>query len=114
MDYFPMEQAGCGLLQPAGTLHADRAPDLDLAITRLMEEGCSRLVIDLSRTGMLSGACLDVLVAQAKTARRRRGLLALSGVPAHVFEMLEDRRMATLFPIFENDAKAARYFAAAG
>ena len=113
MDYIPMEQAGCGVLQPDGPLHAGRAPDLDLSISRLMEEGCIRLVVDLSRAGVLSGACLDVLVAQAKMARRRRGMLALSGVPAHVFEMLEDRRMAALFPIFENDAKAARYFASA-
>lgn len=64
-------------------------PSMDAVLTRLIQEGYSRLIIDLSETTYLASAAIGALIRCADLAREKGGEVALAGVSNQVRHVLK-------------------------
>jgi anti-sigma B factor antagonist len=69
---------GIGVVAPRGRLNMVAARQLRETLTGLVEQGTSRIVVDLAETTFLDSSALGALVAGLKTARQAGGDLRIA------------------------------------
>jgi anti-sigma B factor antagonist len=76
------------VLEVAGELDLHTVPELAQRLATLMEQGASRLAVDLSRVGFMDSSSLGVLVTTLKRAREIGGDVVLVGVNGSPLKVL--------------------------
>lgn len=71
------EEAGRSVLVVKGEVDVHTAPDLDAALTQVVEAGNYKLIVDLSAVDFLDSTGLGVLVKALKRVREHDGSLAV-------------------------------------
>jgi anti-sigma B factor antagonist len=80
-----VEQAeGYGVLRPEGRLNMVAAPRLRSAIDRLLEDGSTRLVLDLADVSFMDSSGLGAVITGLKRARQAGGDLRLAAAGEQV------------------------------
>ena len=69
---------GIGVVAPRGRLNMVAARELRETLTRLVESGNPRIVVDLAETTFIDSSALGALVAGLKTARQAGGDLRIA------------------------------------
>jgi anti-sigma B factor antagonist len=117
MSYSVTGQAGDGgthIVAAAGEIDLYAAPELKQQVVRSIEEGGTRLIIDLSETTFIDSTGVGVLVGALKRVRESGGGLALVCTNDNVLRVLEIVGLNQLFPIHESrDEATASLLAAA-
>jgi anti-sigma B factor antagonist len=86
----------------------------DAQIQRLVEEGVSRMVIDLTAVPYVDSAGLGALVHTYGLTREKSGMLRLCGVTERVAALLKMTGMDAVLPVDADAAASLAAFGAAG
>jgi anti-sigma B factor antagonist len=105
----PVDERGISVLEVEGEVDAHAAGDLDKALSDLLGQGQSRLVLDFSNVGYISSAGLRILLRAQQKARALGGEVRLFGLNEFVLQVFEMagfdqllRIAATLQEVMEN------------
>jgi len=91
-------------------LHGHRLEDLGQTLAGLLDQGRSRIVLDLEKVRFMDSAGLGELVAWKKRAVERGGDVRILRPRDRVREVLELTALTRVFEIFENEAEAIAGF----
>jgi len=80
---------GIALVEIEGEIDARTAADLDKALSDLLAQGHSRLVLDFTQLGYISSAGLTALLRAQRAARDLGGEVRLFGLNDHVLKVFE-------------------------
>jgi anti-sigma B factor antagonist len=100
-------ESGWGVLEVKGEVDLYTSPQLRDKVTELIEQGQSRLVIDLTDVGFMDSSGLGVLVTALKRARERDGALALVCPEGSVHKVLTITGLDRVFPIYGSVGEAS-------
>ncbi len=99
------------LIQVDGRIDSSTAPQLEQTLSKIIDEGRYRIVVDLSETDFMSSAGLRALIAALKQVRRfNRGDLRLASIPTKVRKAFERAGLLDLFQVFDNSIDAVGSF----
>lgn len=90
----------------SGRLDAITGPDHERYLKQLIEEGATRLVLDMSAVDYISSAGLRVLLVVLKAIRERKGQLCLAGVGANVASVFKMSGLDGVLPQMPTVAEA--------
>ncbi|MBD3225702.1 MAG: STAS domain-containing protein [Caldithrix sp.] len=79
-------------------------------ILKIIDEGHTKVIIDLSETEYVDSSFLGVLVAGLKKASMKNGDLKIVGLQSPVRAMFELTRLYRIFDIFDNEEDAVKSF----
>jgi anti-sigma B factor antagonist len=79
-------------------------------VTRLLEEGHTRLLVDLSAVRFLDSSGLGALVRAMTTSQSEGGQTKLVGAGPQVRKLLEMTKLDSVFEMYENLETAASSF----
>lgn len=99
-------ESGWGVLAVKGEVDLYTSPQLKDKVTEMIEQGQSRLVIDLADVGFMDSSGLGVLVTALKRARERDGSLALVCPEGSVHKVLTITGLDRVFPIHQSVTEA--------
>lgn len=80
--------------------------DLSAAISELLEDGCSALVLNMKHVPWLDTSGITALVVGKKRAMKKGGDVRLLNLSAKVREELSMVRLLEVFETFESEASA--------
>lgn len=101
----------CDLVEAAGRIDSQAAPQLAEALNTITEAGRFKIVFDMSGVDFMSSAGLRVLIDVQKTCKRwNRGQLVLASVPERIYETLDLTGFVPLFNIFDDVLHAVSSF----
>jgi anti-anti-sigma factor len=87
------------VIQVTGRMDAVTAPDFDAACGAWIDQGETRLVVDLTALEYISSAGLRSFLVVGKRLKGCGGTLALSGLDGMVREVFDLSGFAALFPV---------------
>lgn len=99
---------GISVVSPSGRLTMVGAPDLRDMVSSLVQEGRTRLVVDLSGVTFLDSSGLGALVAGLKSARQAGGDLRIAAASEQVLLVL---KLTSLDRVLEPHASVEAAFA---
>lgn len=82
-------------------------------IDRLIQQGRTKVVLDLHDVPYIDSSGLGLLVSRYVRLRRRGGDLRLAGLTTRSAHLLEITKLETVFATFDSETNAVRSFAAA-
>ena len=77
------------LISLKGAIETTNASTLEDAISRLIEERCYRIVVDLSEVSYISSAGWGIFISEIKRVRREEGDIKLTSMRPEVREVFE-------------------------
>jgi anti-sigma B factor antagonist len=89
-----------------GDLDLHTAPELKDALTRAIDDGRNRLVVDLTETSYMDSSGLTALVLAHKRLRKRGGQLVVVNVDESIGRTFEITGLHLLFPLVRERAEA--------
>lgn len=111
MELALQEDGGVTIVTLSGDLVIGDAEALfKKTVSRLLEEGKVRLVVDCSALRYVDSSGLGSLVRALTTSQHEGGRTKLLGVPATLRKLLELTRLDTVFETFENRDQAVSSF----
>lgn len=106
--------AGRHVVGVRGEIDLFTAPELKQKLTDAIEDGKTRLVVDLTETTFLDSTALGVLIGAVKRLRSREGALVIVNVDPNIAKTFEITGLDQIFTILsERDAAIAALDAAA-
>ena len=99
-------------IAPEGRLDAVTVPAFEAILTENLDQGVSRLVIDLSGVTYVSSSGLRALLSARRRARSVGGDVVLCHMTDRVREIFEMVGFVSLFKVFASVDEAARAFSA--
>jgi anti-sigma B factor antagonist len=99
------------ILEPHGRLTMETMQYLRRAIARRIDEGWSRLILDLQNVDYIDSAGLGALAYAYTTCKRRGTRLVFVRVFGKNHELLRITRLLTVFDVYETTLEAERSFA---
>lgn len=111
MDVGLQEQGDVVIVECAGSLDAETAPELKAALMPKIDGGAQRVVFDASKLLFVDSTGLGVLIALQRKLRSVSGAFALSGLSDDVQSIFHVTRLDRVFSIFSS-LKDACAFAA--
>ena len=108
------ENNGITVIDLSGRLTLGDAPAiLREDIRRLLDEGKTRLLLNLAGLTFLDSAGMGLLVGAYATVSRSGGQLKMSNLTSRVKDLLIITKLYTVFEIFDDEASAVASFTAA-
>lgn len=102
---------GVAVLRLIGNLRGgDEGGELRAAVQRLVEDGATRVLIDLREVGMVNSVGIGTLVACLTSVRRVGGELKLLGAPQRLLTALKICRILEVCEHYPDKAQAIHSF----
>jgi anti-sigma B factor antagonist len=98
------------ILKADGGIDSVNAEEVVAELTRLVESGIRKLVVDCSRLGYISSAGVAVLLRLHKRLWAAGGHAKVAAAQGPVFRLLELTKLAELFEIYPSVAEALEAF----
>ncbi len=89
-----------------GRLDTQTSPDAQQQLTRLIEEGENRFLVNFEKLDYISSAGLRVLLAAAKQLKGTDGELRICSLNEVVREVFDISGFATIFKVFGSESDA--------
>ncbi len=104
------DRPGASSLRLSGFLDAHTAPSLDRAIQDLVDNGCSRIVLNLAELDYISSAGLGVFMSYVEPLRAQGGDLKISNLMPRVQRVFDIVGFERIFDIFDQEDVAIADF----
>ena len=91
--------ASIALIPVDPELDVTTAPALRATIDGVIDEGCRRVILNLSDTAYVDSAGMGLIILELKRLRRLGGLLSLYGVSDELYRILSTLKLVDLMPI---------------
>jgi anti-sigma B factor antagonist len=101
-----MLEADMGLICLDGRLDAAAANEVKAVLGELIEQGCSRVIVDLAAVPFIDSSGLAALVSGLRLAREHGGRLVLSGVQPQAKTVFQLTMLDRVFLIYSNPDEA--------
>lgn len=98
------------LMKVKGRVDSETAPELDDALTKLLQDNRNQIVLDLENVDYMSSAGLRAMVKAYQTAKKSGGDLRLACVPAPVEVILRTVGMMQMLQMYPTDQEAMASF----
>ena len=95
-----------GIVRISGKLDTQSFPEAQSHLTRLVEEGTQKILIDLEGLVYISSAGLRVLLSTAKLLEKDGGELRICSLNDFVREVFEISGFSTIFQVFAGESEA--------
>lgn len=99
--------SGAAILRVAGSMDAVTVPEFDAEWKKLLEDGATKLVVDLAGVDYISSAGLRGILLLAKTAKAQSVALAFSGLSGMVADMFRLSGFLTILSVHPDAETAA-------
>ena len=96
------------VLKLAGRMDVETTEEFDMACERLLHDGDTRVVVDLTELKYISSAGLGSILRFAKKIEAKGGAVPLCGLKGFVKEVFEVTNLITAFKVYENAEAACR------
>ncbi|HVP94552.1 MAG TPA: STAS domain-containing protein [Methanoregulaceae archaeon] len=106
MEITTDQRAGVSVLTLSGRIDTAAAPDLESDLTKLIEQGNRKILINFTQVTYISSGGLRVLLATAKKLRSPGDRFGLSSLSPEVHKILKLAGFTTIFSIFPSDRDA--------
>ena len=93
------EDGASALVRVSGEIDLDSSPELRDELRRLIEGGCTRIVVDLAAVTFMDSTGLGVLARALRRAREKDGTLILASPQPAVRKILEITHLVKVFTI---------------
>jgi len=93
-------------------LFEDGDQELRAVVTRLLESGRGKLVLNMSEVPYLDSAGLSEIVRSFVAVKKRGGRMVLMELTRKVNDLLTIANLLTIFETFDSEAEALQSFAA--
>ncbi|HII75830.1 MAG TPA: STAS domain-containing protein [Methanolinea sp.] len=98
--------AGHRIIAPCGRIDAASAPMLEGELSKAIDEGHRRIVVNLSSVDYMSSAGLRVLLAAMKRLKKAEGNLVLCAMKPFVQEVFDLTGFSRIFTICDSEEEA--------
>lgn len=95
-----------GIVRISGKLDTQSFPEAQSHLTRLVEEGTRKILVDLEGLVYISSAGLRVLLSTAKLLEKDGGELRICSLNDFVQEVFEISGFSTIFQVFGSETEA--------
>ncbi|HEX5324202.1 MAG TPA: STAS domain-containing protein [Capsulimonadaceae bacterium] len=102
---------GIPILKAAGEIDIYTAPRFKEAITEMITQGHTNILIDMTEVAFMDSSGFGTLLSATKPLRPVGGSLSLCGCNEAITRMLEITRLNTLFRTFKNREEALQRLA---
>ena len=110
MGFTQSTHNGVSLVRAEGQLIVGNRQELKDLITKRLEAGDRRFVIDFARTGYIDSSGLGALVTISKQVREQGGDMRLAGLNEDLRALFELTKLDTLFAISNSAEQALAAF----
>ena len=110
LDIHVSAEAQVMIVTVQGRVDSSTAGQLGEALSGVVEEGYSQIVLDLGGVDYMSSAGLREMVATLKKVRATDGDMRIAQVGERVYEVLELSGLNTLLQFFDTSAQAVSSF----
>ena len=100
MDCTKSKEGEFMVIKVKGRLDSVTAPDLDRECAKCIEQGETRLILDLGELDYVSSAGLRVILSTAKKLKSNQGTLSLCNLQDMVSEVFKVAGFSSFLPIF--------------
>ena len=90
------------VVKPAGSVNSSTVPQLDACLNRLIQNGQTTIVVDLSETEFISSSGVGLLLGTVSALRDKGGDLLLMKLPKLVNDIFEVLNIKMHFRILKN------------
>lgn len=101
---------GISLMKVSGRVDSETAPDLDHALSKLLNAGVNKIILNLQGVDFLSSAGLRAMVKALKGAQSSGGDVRLASVSKPIEVVLRTVGMLQMFKMFGTNEEAAAGF----
>jgi len=91
---------GSAVLSLAGEIDVSNTPEVREAGVKLLSDGATRLVVDLSQTEYMDSAGLGTLVGMLKRVKEAGGAMTIAGPQPQVRRLFEITGLDQIFAIY--------------
>lgn len=98
------------VMKVTGRVDSETAPELDTALTRLLNENKNKIVLNLQNVEFLSSAGLRAMVKALKGAQKTGGDIRLVAVSEPIEVILRTVGMMQMFKMYSTSDEAAAEF----
>ncbi len=102
------KQGNAALVQTAGRMDAESAPQFETACEQYLREGSTHIVVDLAQLQYVSSMGLRSFLVIAKQAKAKGGGVLLCGMKGFVKEVFDMTNVTPLFTLFDSTEAAIR------
>ena len=93
-----------------GFLDAHTAPELEVQLEKLIEEGRYNIVVNFKDLNYISSAGLGVFMGYIETIRTHGGDIKMSNMTPKIFRVFDLLGFPTLYNIVDDEAEAVELF----
>jgi anti-anti-sigma factor len=98
------------IVEAQGRIDSNTAHELGSALTHVIDDGYSQIVLDIAGVDYMSSAGLREMVAASKKVQNINGDIRISRVTERVYEVMEIPGLHTIFQMFDSQAEAVNSF----
>lgn len=100
------------ILNVAGFMDMAEVPKFEQALEKIIQEGCSRIVLDLSDLEYVSSAGLGAIIGHIRQVRRNSGDIKVGGYSPLVYNILSTFGFTSVFETYRSPEEAILKFEA--
>jgi len=101
---------GASVMKVKGRVDSDSAPELETALTKLLNEGRNKIVLNLQSVDFLSSAGLRAIVKAYQGAKKTGGDVRLAAVSEPIEVILRTVGMMQMLKMYPTDQEAVASF----
>lgn len=98
------------IISPEGRLDAYSSNQLEEIMNTLIEEGCTKIVVNFEGTEYISSSGLRVMLASVKKLKNKDGDMKLASLQRYVMEVFEIAGLTPIFDFYESEDEAVKSF----
>jgi anti-sigma B factor antagonist len=98
------------ILELRGYLDAHTAPQLELAIQKLIEKSKYKIIVNCKDLSYISSAGLGVFMAFIEDVRKNKGDIKLTNMSPKVFNVFDLLGFPALYEIYRDESEAIKRF----
>jgi anti-anti-sigma factor len=108
MNVQSSKQGNIPVVQLAGRMDAESAPEFETACEGFLNEGSSHIVVELAGLTYVSSMGLRSFLVIAKKTKAKGGAVLLCGMHGFVKEVFDMTHVTSLFQLFDSTEAALR------
>jgi anti-anti-sigma factor len=102
MKMAQQEKDGIICFQIDGRLDAESAPQAEIQVKQVLQQGNLRLLFDMSKMDYISSAGLRVILMAVKELRNKKGKVVLCCLTPYVKEIFDVSNFSSIIPITDS------------
>jgi anti-sigma B factor antagonist len=110
MDITKKTKGDIVILQILGEIDLYNAPEIKDIISKLIEERCYNVVIDLEKVSYIDSSGIGALISSLSNLKKYHGGLKIINVYASVRKVFELTKLTSFFEIFDSEEEAIQSF----